>query len=694
MNERIKILKEFLNKWSINKLKEMTLEEYTNLEGNSFCYWIESKTHYFGSIWGGSSYKFGIFKKKNNNVDLREHYISDGEYAWFGKYGDQKELAFNTIKGLIVKIAEYASKGEFKSIDKIQMGNAYKWKIAFLYSNERLLPIYKKDALKYITKSLNLKESNLFSELQQQLISKKPSEISIYAYSHNLWDSYSNYIKSNTVETINSLDMRISKNVNSYPLNSILYGPPGTGKTYNTINKALELCGEDTEGKSRAEIKELFDLIVDEGRIVFTTFHQSMTYEDFVEGIKPVEPEKEGDPLIFKVEKGIFRILCVSAAFSLAQERKSETTELLLDFSLAYDQFVEYINEKLPSKENIELTTKNGGNILVDDISSQGNIIIKHPGKSKTYSVSKERLSRINAAFPDLSKVNNIAQEFRSIIGGCNSTAIWSVLNAIRTKIFSYKNYNRTTHKYTFEEKEQVVQSLKKEDYNGKKGKAHVIIIDEINRGNVSQIFGELITLLEEDKRLGNSEALQVQLPYSKDWFGVPPNVYIIGTMNTADRSVEALDSALRRRFSFTEISPDTDLLKGEISNSFDFNLSTILETLNRRIEKLLDKDHMIGHSYFLKVNNIKDLKAVFQNNIIPLLQEYFFGDYGKIGLIIGANFFDIIDNQTEESFFAHFDDYDTSPFIEKKIYHLKNVLKMPDEEFINAIHIFLGQKS
>ncbi|MCH4896108.1 hypothetical protein E0494_05265 [Marinilabiliaceae bacterium JC040] len=492
----------------------------------------------------------------------------------------------------------------------------------------------------------------------------------------------------------NSLDIKTSKEMNSDSLNSILYGPPGTGKTYNTINKALELCGEDIKGKSRTEIKELFDLIVDEGRIVFTTFHQSMTYEDFVEGIKPVEPEKEGDPLIFKVEKGIFRILCVSAAFSLAQERESETTELLLDFSLAYDQFVEYINEKLPSKENIELTTKNGGNILVDDISSQGNIIIKHPGKSKTYSVSKERLSRINAAFPDLSKVNNISQEFRSIIGGCNSTAIWSVLNAIRTKIFSYKNYNRTTHKYTFEEKEQVVQSLKKEDYNGKKGKAHVIIIDEINRGNVSQIFGELITLLEEDKRLGNSEALQVQLPYSKDWFGVPPNVYIIGTMNTADRSVEALDSALRRRFSFTEISPDTDLLKGEISNSFDFSLSTILETLNRRIEKLLDKDHMIGHSYFLKVNNIKDLKAVFQNNIIPLLQEYFFGDYGKIGLIIGANFFDIIDNQTEESFFAHFDDYDTSPFIEKKIYHLKNVLKMPDEEFINAIHIFLGQKS
>lgn len=188
-----------------------------------------------------------------------------------------------------------------------------------------------------------------------------------------------------------------------------------------------------------------------------------------------------------------------------------------------------------------------------------------------------------------------------------------------------------------------------------------MLIIDEINRGNVSQIFGELITLIEEDKRLGNAEAIQVRLPYSKDSFGVPPNVYILGTMNTADRSVEALDTALRRRFSFIEMPPCYSLIRTDgkakdgIINGID--LSLLLEIINKRIEKLLDKDHMIGHSYFLNISTLNDLKSTFQNKIIPLLQEYFYGDYGKIGLVIGAGFFEINENQIEEDFFAPFDE-------------------------------------
>ena len=166
----------------------------------------------------------------------------------------------------------------------------------------------------------------------------------------------------------------------------------------------------------------------------------------------------------------------------------------------------------------------------------------------------------------------------------------------------------------------------------------YVLIIDEINRGNVSQIFGELITLIEDDKRLGNSEALEDVLPYSKEKFGVPPNLYIIGTMNTADRSVEALDAALRRRFSFEEMLPKPEVItnreKGDKSIVEGINLGLVLETLNKRIELLVDKDHQIGHSYFLSVESIKDLKSAFQNKIIPLLQEYFFGDYGKIGTV------------------------------------------------------------
>ncbi len=908
MHNNSNILEQFLKEWPIKRLKEMTIEDYTNLEKDSFCYWLEAKTNDLGSIWGGSSYKFGIYKKQNSKMDRRNGYSSDGDYAWVSKHGNRRETAFKTVKELIVKIAECAGKGEFRKIDAIDIGDAYKWKIAFLYSNEKLLPIYKKEALEIAAESLELNRNLSMGELQIQLMSKKADGESLYDFSNKLWEMYmadkeiendSNAVIKGTGRNIrywmyapgeqakmwdefcekgimglgwpdlgdirnykskdevvkklqelentksskkndatanydfaNSISVRDiviakkgrkeylgygivlsdydyddtqehyksfrkvqwvkkgvwieekadivlktltditpypdyidklkkligiedSENMNNHQLNSILYGPPGTGKTYNTINKALELCGENLEGLNRTEIKQLFEQRVDEKRIVFTTFHQSMTYEDFVEGIKPVEPEKEGDPVIYRVEEGVFRQLCIEASFSLAKEEESTATETVLDFSLAFDNFVQEIEEKLASEEQVELTTKNGGKVVVDGISQQGNIIIKHPGKDNTYPVSKQRLSKLHTAFPELASVNNIDQQFRSIIGGSNSTANWSVLNAIRNNNSMPTETKKSVRKYTWEEKKEVVQSLKKEDYKGKKGEPYVLIIDEINRGNVSQIFGELITLIEDDKRLGNPEAIQVQLPYSKEWFGVPPNVHIIGTMNTADRSVEALDTALRRRFSFTEMPPESDLLdpksmilslwnsddfltadwddeayrkkaddlykllgiKSDFENKTDgdniesrfwkkehlqelesndfkgFNLQTILDTINRRIEKLIDKDHMIGHSYFLTVNNIEDLKAAFQNKIIPLLQEYFFGDYGKIGLVIGSDFFDIIDNQIEEDFFAPFEDYDVSPLVERKVYHLKNVLNMNDEEFTNAIDNLLGKK-
>ncbi|HMV77847.1 MAG TPA: AAA family ATPase, partial [Leptospiraceae bacterium] len=211
---------------------------------------------------------------------------------------------------------------------------------------------------------------------------------------------------------------------------------------------------------------------------------------------------------------------------------------------------------------------------------------------------------------------------------------------------------------------------------NGRIAKPVVLIIDEINRGNVSQIFGELITLIEEDKRMGKPEALTVTLPYSKEPFGVPANLYIIGTMNTADRSVEALDTALRRRFQFEEIKPDPDQITkngklkyvGESDQKIE--LSKLLETINERIEFLLDRDHQIGHSYFMSVSNEKELMTVFQKNIIPLLQEYFFGDYGKIGLVLGAGFVES-EKSDGRKILANFSDDLRNSFEERVIYSL-----------------------
>jgi 5-methylcytosine-specific restriction protein B len=243
--------------------------------------------------------------------------------------------------------------------------------------------------------------------------------------------------------------------------------------------------------------------------------------------------------------------------------------------------------------------------------------------------------------------------------------------------------------KYSYEDKSAAVEKLQPEDViitgNEKK---YVLIIDEINRGNVSQIFGELITLIEDDKRFGKTENLSAILPYSRSRFFVPPNLYIIGTMNTADRSVEALDTALRRRFSFIEMMPLYDLpgMDNEIAG---VTISRLLETLNNRIEKLIDRDHRIGHSYFLGLDNVEDLMEIFRNKVIPLLQEYFYGNYEKMGLVLGKGFIEKLPD--EKVRFASFP-ADENDFIEKVIYRIRTTALENTDEFTIAISLLMNK--
>lgn len=312
------------------------------------------------------------------------------------------------------------------------------------------------------------------------------------------------------------------KHIMDYPeivKNMILYGPPGTGKTYITATYAVLICGwytlDTLKNMNHSKIMEIYHELEQEGRIGFTTFHQSYGYEDFIEGIRPVLDKEKTD------------------AQNQSEEQKSEKSR------------------------NLEYTMEAG------------------------------------------------------------------VFKAFCEKAEKSK-------------------------------KPYVFIIDEINRGNISRIFGELITLIEESKRKGEADERSVILPYSGLPFSVPSNVYIIGTMNTADRSIALLDAALRRRFSFVEMMPDTEVLKDikievpEMPDTVDkkagkstIDIQKLLEIINQRIEVLYDREHTIGHAYFCglkKTATLDGLKNVFKKSVLPLLQEYFFDDYEKIAMVLGDN--------------------------------------------------------
>jgi len=491
------------------------------------------------------------------------------------------------------------------------------------------------------------------------------------------------------------------------PLNQILFGPPGTGKTYNTVNKALEIIGENLDGKSRPEIKALFDAKLKEGRIVFTTFHQSMSYEDFIEGIKPTEPKQEGLQVNYKIIDGVFKKVCAIAGYqSYRLFNQSTTDSSKYTYDDLYDAFINSIQEQIKNGKPPTYKSITGKDVEVKEININDSIIAraKTSISSNSAPLTKENLQKLYDKFKSIDEIQDLQQVKDTVQITPRITEFYAVFSGLKQFENNYKTkelLNRESNETEVLDYNEIQKKFNAGVYNdaikvyGKKAEPIILIIDEINRGNVSQIFGELITLIEEDKRLGNEEALEATLPYSKDKFGVPPNLYIIGTMNTADRSVEALDTALRRRFSFEEIPPIPELiasagkLKNENGLLKGIELSVLLNTMNKRIEKLLDKDHLIGHSYFMSIINLEELKAVFQNKIIPLLQEYFFGDYGKIGLVLGKGFFETIESQNE-NLFANFDDYDAAEFAERTIYKLKNISSMSDNEFIQTINLIM----
>ena len=438
-----------------------------------------------------------------------------------------------------------------------------------------------------------------------------------------------------------------------HPLNQILYGPPGTSKTWHTVNHALAIVDkkevepiENESEKVRKGKLHRFNELKENGQIEIVTFHQSYNYEDFIEGIRPVLDDDGNRNIEYELSEGVFKRISIWADENRKQSEQAGVESWDIDELL--EEYAQSIAERLESEGEIRLFPPgHRSGVTIADINwSRGSFrSVQLGGMLSDQRLSKRMIERDYEAFynGDIKSLKDIKPTHKSNRGyHGNARFYFELFKRVR----EFHDNEWTTDRPT---------SVEKQNY--------VLIIDEINRGNIAKIFGELITLIEDSKRTGGNDAATVTLPYTKEKFGVPDNLYIIGTMNTADRSIAPLDTALRRRFNFVEMMPDPTLVPDDIEG---VKCRRLLKVMNDRIRVLLDREHQIGHTYFMGVSEKDSLVAAFKSNIIPLLQEYFYDDWEKIDLVLNRNGF-IQKNQIDSDLFKE------SDLIEKqsKIYEL-----------------------
>lgn len=458
------------------------------------------------------------------------------------------------------------------------------------------------------------------------------------------------------------------------PTNLILYGPPGTGKTFATAREAVKLCSPAVDLDDRAAVELEYRRLVDARQVEFVTFHQSYSYEDFVEGLRPPVSNKDGegdeDKSGFRLEvsPGIFHRIATRAAAS-----KGSTAAT---FNLAGRQIFKMSIGEAANPDDAHLFEEalaNGYTLLgygetdwSDNRFANREAFIaawrelEPDEKAPTAFAGKVQFPqrfRNEVRVGDLlivSKGNRLIRAIGEVTGPyvyaprpegdyAHRRAVrwlWSDREGLPVEEVSSKWFSQMSI-YRLAESDLNLAALERLITSQEPGgppEPFVLIIDEINRANISKVFGELITLLEPDKRITPAgDGLTVRLPYSKQAFGVPANLHVIGTMNTADRSIALLDTALRRRFEFRELMPDPDLHELKAAGArCGVDLSKLLRTLNDRIEYLFDREHQIGHAYFIKCASRGGLDAVMRHKVIPLLAEYFYEDWSKVALVLG----------------------------------------------------------
>jgi len=701
---------EFIRLFPVARIRDLTLDEYCIGKGNkdSFCWWLERGLEsVLGRYMPGTSKGHILYFQRDGSV-----------YKHRRLAGLTDEAALRYTLNIHATIAEAGISANTKWIDSnseiyahadvealVTMGHGRKLRLLACYHLDDVLPISSSAHLGHFLKVLGCSTADIpierqpvarmlllrryFEFAKQSIEGLTPSGFVEALYSERL-----NLAPVREKDTPDDLDIddvkdisnqhaitQLSKSVNT-SLNQILYGPPGTGKTFGTIDAALEILDPAflIANKSKRDLlKARFDALERERKIRFVTFHQSFSYEDFVEGLRAYTTEEDGQ-IRYEVADGVFKSLCEAAAAKVIPQKESPLSsqsysikgrniwKMSLGNTLGedagiYNECIEKGYVLLGYGGSVDFTGCTSRDAVIQCCLANG-LQIENPQTDYTVTSVHTFVARMSPG--DLVIISDGNFKFRAIgeLSGdyefkphkdypsgyaqmrrvkwlrvyepslphvelLNSQFSQMTLYALRSPTIDTEKLQRLlSAPITDTELDPTGEAVP--------NNARVLIIDEINRGNISRIFGELITLIEPSKRAGAPEALEVLLPYSKKPFSIPSNVYLIGTMNTADRSLTAMDLALRRRFVFKEMVPRLRLLQGIEVGSI--KIDELLKVMNQRIEVLLDRDHCLGHAYFMpliKDNSQERLAAIFRLQILPILQEYFFDDWEKIRWVL-----------------------------------------------------------
>ena len=766
---------EFLSVWPASRLATMTLDEYSQAGSkDTFTYWIESGLDELGSIWGGSSFKFGVFSRKDTEDKKSDAKLSYSDiHGWYSSLGTTVEAAFEKVRGFVAQVADWAAKGDLDAIESFEhLGEAFKWKIAFHYQNRQtpvIVDIFKRAPLAVFVGGTT---SQSMAMLQKATLAKRPDGLGILEFGRQVWEAWSrkNLPIWKLSHGLNDFSADERKNFQQAEL-GVMHGETGKGqgKDFQEApvgdlfylchgNDSLPLVGQFTSApepcdKGDGWLQRRYRVLkksIKQGGYQGGQKGWTPNYRSTFKSV-PAHDLPEFETVLLKpffgtdlaelaalagetiADSGQGLAIAPTSTPAAAQPGASspqsacfnriyygppgtgKTYTLTQLLKLDYEPQAASITTKewrtqIIAEKVAVLKWWEGAAAALYDLGGKAKVadIAEHPfikaiaaAKTRTQGIKQTLWGTLQHHTVESSTTVNTKLRMSPSIFDKTAESVWQFagdwqdacadlitlvdqLNAGQQDAATVQRYSFVTfhQSYGYEEFVEGLRPVLNGD--GEAGEVEyeirpgafkelcrkarqapdqrfAMVIDEINRGNISKIFGELITLIEPDKRdplNGTKPPLELTLAYSGEKFSVPANVDIIGTMNTADRSLALLDTALRRRFDFVPLLPDTRAVKDpDVPHSAPLaslmvttangaiDVRRMLERINERIEALYDRDHCIGHAYLTALADVDDgdarfekLAYIFRNRIVPLLEEYFFEDWRKIRLVLGDN--------------------------------------------------------